>query len=142
MDSFCQPTKNHKIAVIGAGLAGLTVAYRLFQKGYSVNLYEARAYLDNSVPHIPDDIQFKRYASPLIKAWSRDPFAKASYSAYGTLLNEKIDQKIQYRGITFKKIFAPIEDRIFFVGEHATLLDEVGTMEAAVESGERLAKLF
>ena len=31
-----------RVAVVGAGLAGLTTAYRLQQKGVEVDLYEAR----------------------------------------------------------------------------------------------------
>lgn len=31
-----------KIAVVGAGLAGLTAAYRLHQRGHDVHVYEAR----------------------------------------------------------------------------------------------------
>lgn len=34
------PTK--KIVIIGAGLAGLTTAYRLYKKGFDVHVYEAR----------------------------------------------------------------------------------------------------
>ena len=34
--------KNPKVAVVGAGLAGLTAAYRLQQKGMDVHVYEAR----------------------------------------------------------------------------------------------------
>ncbi|XVN42369.1 MAG: hypothetical protein RCG15_07055 [Candidatus Rickettsia vulgarisii] len=33
-----------------------------------------------------------------------------------------------------------IQDAIFFVGEHTTILECIGTMEAAVESGERIAQ--
>jgi hypothetical protein len=31
--------------------------------------------------------------------------------------------------------------KIFFVGEHTTIFDEIETMEAAVESGDRIANL-
>ncbi|MFI4984307.1 MAG: FAD-dependent oxidoreductase [Rickettsiales bacterium] len=31
-----------KMVVVGAGLAGLTAAYRLYQNGYEVEVYEAR----------------------------------------------------------------------------------------------------
>ena len=34
--------KSPKIVVIGAGLSGLTTAYRLHEKGLDVELYEAR----------------------------------------------------------------------------------------------------
>src|SRR5579872_3418085 len=37
-----KPPKKSKAAVIGAGLAGLTCAYRLNQNGYDVEVYEAR----------------------------------------------------------------------------------------------------
>ncbi|MDJ1305797.1 MAG: FAD-dependent oxidoreductase [Candidatus Midichloria sp.] len=40
----------------------------------------------------------------------------------------------------YKAIFLPIQDSIFFVGEHTTILECIGAMEAAVESGERIAQ--
>lgn len=36
------PLKKPKIAIIGAGLAGMTAAYRLFQKGFDVDVFEAK----------------------------------------------------------------------------------------------------
>lgn len=42
-----------------------------------------------------------------------------------------------------KAFFSPIEDQIFFIGEHTILIDEIGTMEAAaIESAERMARVF
>lgn len=40
--SIMAENKNPKVVVIGAGLAGLTTAYRLQQKGVDVEVYEAR----------------------------------------------------------------------------------------------------
>ena len=39
-------------------------------------------------------------------------------------------------------MFEPIDDQIFFIGEHTSIIYEIGTMEAAIESAERTAKLF
>lgn len=47
-----------------------------------------------------------------------------------------------YKGVIVKAMFEPVDDRVFFVREHTTILEEIGTMEAAVESGERIAELF
>ena len=33
---------NHSVAVIGAGLSGLIIAYRLLQKGIDIHIFEAR----------------------------------------------------------------------------------------------------
>lgn len=44
--------KQAKIIVIGAGLAGLTMAYRLQQKGYNVEVYEARGRVGGRVHSI------------------------------------------------------------------------------------------
>lgn len=46
-------------------------------------------------------------------------------------------------GETFKALFAPIQGRLYFAGEHSSILLEVpGTMEAACESGERIARVI
>ena len=39
---LAMPSKE-KIIIVGAGLAGLTTAYRLLQKQYDIEVYEARA---------------------------------------------------------------------------------------------------
>lgn len=88
------------------------------------------------------DENFIKYDSPVAKWWVKDKYAKGSFSAYDLNIQDKIDKSVNYRGIMVRELFAPIHDCIFFVGEHATLLDEIGTMAAAVESGERIAKLF
>ena len=68
--------------------------------------------------------------------------AQGSYSGYTTALNQELDTQINYQGIIIKEIFTPVDNRLFFIGEHTTILEAIGTMEAAIESGERIAKLF
>ncbi len=98
--------------------------------------------LTNQPPVKPIDEQFTYYTCPVAKSWVGDAFAQGSYSGYGVHLNEALDERIHYKDIEFKKLFAPVNNQLFFVGEHATILPEIGTMEAAVESAERLAMLF
>lgn len=46
--------KNDKVAVIGAGLSGLTVAVELAKKGYKVEVYEATERLGGSIWNTPE----------------------------------------------------------------------------------------
>lgn len=101
-----------------------------------------QASFGNNSPVIADDNQFGKYKGPVAKSWAQDAFAKGSYSNYSLELNEMYGSQLFYKEIKIKTLFSPIQDRIFFVGEHATILDEIGTMEAAVESGERISTLF
>ena len=89
-----------------------------------------------------NDEQFYRTNKPVTKSWVKDLYAKGSYSSYDVVLQELFDQKIHYQNIIVKKIFEPVDHRVFFIGEHTTIIDEIGTMEAAVESGERISQLF
>jgi monoamine oxidase len=93
-------------------------------------------------PVLAQDDQLTHYDSPVAKSWQEDPYAKGSYSNFGIDLKERFAEKIIYKGVTVKALFEPVEDRVFFIGEHTTILDEIGTMEAAVESGERIVDLF
>lgn len=93
-------------------------------------------------PVIAEDGQFTQYDTPVAKSWWEDPYAKGSYSNFGVSLKEQFAEQISYKGAKVKALFEPVNDRVFFVGEHTTILDEIGTMEAAVESGERIATLF
>lgn len=49
------PKKDRRIAVIGAGLSGLTAAHDLARKGYSVTVFEAMDKLGGSLWHLPED---------------------------------------------------------------------------------------
>lgn len=100
------------------------------------------ASFNETTPQEIQDMQFAKANTPVIKSWVKDPYAKGSYSSYGVALQALYDEKTNYQNIIVKKIFEPIDERIFFVGEHTTIIDEIGTMEAAVESGERLSQIF
>ena len=86
------------------------------------------------------DQQYQHYDDAVQHVWADDPYARGSYSGYSTTLGCELDNYIQHRTVDFKRLFAPINDQLFFAGEHTTVLDCIGTMEAAVESGERVAK--
>jgi monoamine oxidase len=88
------------------------------------------------------DGQMMKYDNAVTHSWFLDAYAKGSYHGYDTILANQLDQHINYQGVTIKEIFQPVKDQIFFIGEHTTILDEIGTMEAAVESAERIAKIF
>ena len=95
-----------------------------------------------SPPLMASEILYKKYEGPIVKSWAEDPYAKGSYSSVGTLLGNEFLRQATFNNIPVKAIFAPVNDQIFFIGEHTSLLAEGGTMEAAVESAERLSKAF
>ena len=94
---------------------------------------------DDISPLNAADVQYQAYDNPVHYIWSHNPYSHGSYSGYSTTLGAELDECTSFNGIEFKKIFSPINNHIFFAGEHTTLLDCIGTMEAAVESGERTA---
>jgi NADPH-dependent glutamate synthase beta subunit-like oxidoreductase len=49
------PPKPKRVAVVGGGLSGMTVAYDLGRKGYRVTIYEANSHLGGSLWDIPQD---------------------------------------------------------------------------------------
>jgi monoamine oxidase len=88
------------------------------------------------------DINYSTYDNSILHNWGKDPYAKSSYSGYGTKLDINFDNVIDYLGGQVKEIFMPVENKLYFIGEHATSLDVIGTMEAAVESAEQIVKII
>jgi monoamine oxidase len=78
------------------------------------------------------------YAGPVFKSWTKGSYAKGSYSTRG-LGKAVLTEMTTIKGEEVRKIFKPVENRIFFAGEHTTILPVLGTMESAIESGERMA---
>lgn len=93
-------------------------------------------------PAIALDQSFAFYEEAVGHSWPNDPFAQGSYSCIGAGQEEAFLSTTEVKGETVKTLFAPIENSLFFAGEHTSILFDVGgTMEAAVESGERMARL-
>lgn len=94
-----------------------------------------------TLPKLAEDCAFANYDS-VGYSWPNDPYVKGSYS-YIAPGQEKILTAIkEEEGELFKTLFAPIDKKLYFAGEHASILMEVpGTMEAACESGERVARM-
>lgn len=87
--------------------------------------------------------QFASYYGPVGYNWFDDPYSRGSYSCVEAGQEEVLTAITQYRGEKVKKLFSPIDDSLFFTGEHTSILTRVmGTMEAAVEAGERTARMM
>lgn len=95
------------------------------------------------MPVVASDNNFESYSSPITYNWPEDPFAKGSYS-YQVAGKEALQTHlIEQEGEQLLKLFSPINNTLFFAGEHCTIRTEImGTLEAAVESGERTARLM
>ncbi|MBX9621420.1 MAG: FAD-dependent oxidoreductase [Alphaproteobacteria bacterium] len=89
-----------------------------------------------------NDIQLSSYEGAVFKSWINDPYAKGSYSNRGIGRSAILNEIITVRGEEVRNIFRPVRDQIFFAGEHTTTLPVLGTLESAIESGERMARLI
>lgn len=87
-----------------------------------------------------DEAHFS-YEGPVGYSWPNDPYAKGTYSYIASGQEALLTETVKKNGETFKTLFAPIDQHLYFVGEHTSILFDVpGTMEAACESGERIAR--
>lgn len=93
------------------------------------------------VPTYAKDESHLTYEGPLGISWPNDPYARGTYSYIAAGQEEMLTSTIEEDGQMFKTLFAPIEQKLYFAGEHASILFDVpGTIEAACESGERVAR--
>lgn len=94
-------------------------------------------------PVYAEDLAHLSYDGPVGYSWLNDPFARGSYSYIASGQEDLLISTVEECGETFKALFSPIEKQIYFVGEHCSLLSDVpGTMEAACESAERVARVI
>lgn len=136
-------SKIYNMYFIGeSGATLLENADVLFKEGVQAMLATLGKRVSDKKPVLVGEEQLKTYDAPVLKSWVEDPFAKGSYSGFGVALGKKFAATTVYNKQRVKSIFEPIADRVFMIGEHATLLNEIGTMKAAVESGCRIAEFF
>lgn len=91
-------------------------------------------------PIFAEDRSSAIYQNPVGYSWPNDPYAKGSYSYISPGQENVLTDISEEKGEKFKTLFTPI-DNLYFAGEHTSILLEVpGTMEAACESGERVAR--
>jgi monoamine oxidase len=89
------------------------------------------------------DKSFVRYSGPVGYSWPNDPLAKGTYSYIAPGQETLFTSLQEDDGIKVKTLFAPINQQLYFAGEHAsTLLDVPGTMEAACQSGNLVANII
>lgn len=92
-------------------------------------------------PTYAADRHFVNYKTPIGYSWPNDPYVKGSYSYITAGQETLLTTMSEEQGEKYRTLFAPIHQNLYFAGEHASiLLDVPGTMEAACESGERIAR--
>ena len=92
-------------------------------------------------PQVAHDKQLETYNGPVTHFWVNDPYAQGSYSYRGVDILAELNLLQEYRGEKSRAPFKPLQDRLFFAGEHTAVDADLGTMEGAVESGERAARM-
>lgn len=94
-------------------------------------------------PRLAHDTQFASYACPVGHSWPNDPYAGGSYSCIAAGQEISFTELQTYHDEQIKTLFAPVNETLFFAGEHTSImLDIGGTIEAACESGERTARMI
>lgn len=102
-------------------------------------LYPSMAFPFGVEPARLED-SLSHYAQPVGICWMNEEFSKGSYSSWGIDQFASFDATEDHLGETVRTVFRPIDNSIFFAGEHAAL-EYPATMEGAVESGERTARM-
>lgn len=103
---------------------------------------EGNIHIDVNTIEEGKDMQLASYGGAVFKSWIKDPYAKGSYSNRGIGRSARLNEIITLRGEEVRIIFRPVRDQIFFAGEHTSTLPVLGTLESAIESGERMARLI
>ena len=94
-------------------------------------------------PLLASDEAFSEYDRPVGYSWVNNPYSKGSYTYIAPGQESCFSEVDDVLGEKAKTLFSPIDNSLFFAGEHTTLdTDILGTMEAAAESGDRTARMI
>lgn len=96
-----------------------------------------------ALPVFATDQHMMRYKGAVGYSWPNDPYVKGSYSYIASGQEALLTSTCEEAGEKVKTLFRPIDQKLFFAGEHTSILQDVpGTLEAACESGERTARMI
>lgn len=125
------------------GIFGSQKAHFLFAEGLKI-LQKVFPDISFEPPTLESakDMQLEHYKGAVYKSWFHDPYSKGGYSNRALGTAAWLSEMEIIKGEKVRTAFRPINNQIFFAGEHSTALDTLGTMEGAVESGERMARLI
>ncbi|MDQ5940512.1 MAG: monoamine oxidase [Candidatus Dependentiae bacterium] len=94
-------------------------------------------------PVYAQDKQGVSYTGPVGYSWVNDPWVRGSYSYVAAGQEMVFAMVTEVAGEPVKALFTPVHNKVYFAGEHASvLMDVTGTIEAACESGERTARMI
>lgn len=96
----------------------------------------------NNCVKIATDDFFQTYDTSIGYSWPEQKYSKGSYSFLIAGQDELMNlEEEPISGESIRHIFTPVEN-LFFAGEHTSILSEIGTMESACESGERIVRII
>lgn len=128
--------------IVNHGLFTAETIEKTFQQDHPL-LSRFYSVLSDIPPVIARDQAFAFYQGPMGHSWPNDPFAKGSYSCIGPGQEVIFTATHEIEEECVKILFTPISNTLFFAGEHTCPFITIGgTMEAAVDSGERTARLI
>ena len=89
----------------------------------------------------PTDQPLLYIEGPIGVSWTLDPYSRGSYSSYAPGTWDFFEERGEYLGEVQRKVFRPVDNQLFFAGEH-TAIEEQATMEGAAMSGARAARMI
>jgi len=96
--------------------------------------------MSEEIEIVPDNAESTyHHNGSLAMDWNKECYSLGSYSTFAPKTFDFFEQSINLCGERIRKVFRPIQNRLFFAGEFL-VFDAQATLEGAVESGEIIAK--